>query len=291
MEYWLGWFHEGTEHIKEVAQAAERLGFTGIAMPDHVAIPKGYTSLHPSGERHIEYLTPFPDALITLATVAAVTTRLQLMTYVYVLPMREPFSVAKQAATLAMQSNYRFVFGVGTGWMLEEIALLGHEARRRGRRMDEMISILRDLWDDGVAAYEGEFFRFDTAGQFPKPERRIPIWVGGKSDVALRRAARSDGWAGMNYTMEEIPGLLAKLHSERQRYVDAQGDSGVPFRRLVIPQAVPSRDVYRRLEDWGIDGTVTMAWPLEDPRYSSLDAKRGALEAFAERFIAPHRER
>ncbi len=287
MDYWLGWFHEGTEHIKEVAQAAERLGFAGIAMPDHVAIPKGYTSAHPSGERHIEHVTPFPDALITLATIAAVTTRLQLMTYVYVLPMREPFSVAKQAATLAMQSDYRLVFGVGGGWMLEEIALLGHEARRRGRRMDEMIAIIRDLWDDGMAAFDGKFHRFDTVGQFPAPQRRIPIWVGGKSDVALRRAARNDGWAGMNYTMEEIPGLLATLNSERQRYVDAHGDTGLPFRRLVIPKAAPSRDLYRRLEDWGIDGTVTMAWPLEDPSFATLEAKLRALEAFAARFISP----
>jgi len=282
MEYWLGWFHDDYLQAKAIATAAEQMGFTGIALPDHVAIPKGYTSPHPSGERHIEHPTPFPDPLITIATMAAVTTRLRFLTYVYVLPMREPFSVAKQVATLAMQSNYRFVLGVGTGWMLEEIALLGHQARRRGRRMDEMIAIMRDFWDDGLAACQGEFYHFDVTGQFPVPARRIPIWTGGKSATALRRAARNDGWAGMNYDMGEIPGLLATLEVERLRYQERHGDSGEPFHRLVIPRAVPSRDVYRRLADWGIDSTIAIPWPIEDPRYAPLDAKLDAMQAFAQ---------
>ena len=285
MEYWLGWFHDDYLQAKAVAIAAEQMGFAGVALPDHVAIPQGYTSPHPSGERHIEHTTPFPDSLITIATMAAVTTRLRFLTYVYVLPMREPFSVAKQVATLAMQSNYRFVLGVGTGWMLEEIALLGHQAQRRGRRMDEMLTIMRDFWDDGVAASAGNFYRFDVTGQFPAPARRIPIWTGGKSNAALRRAARNDGWAGMNYDMEEIPALLATLDVERRRHLERHGDSGTAFHRLVIPRAAPSRDVYRRLADWGIDSTIAIPWPIEDARYAALEAKLDAMHTFAHHHI------
>jgi probable F420-dependent oxidoreductase len=285
MEYWFGYFHEGHEQVCEIARAAEAMGFAGFAVPDHVAIPRGYASMHPSGRRPFEHDTPFLDPLITLATVAAVTTRLRLLTYVYVLPLREPFSVAKQVGTLAMQSGYRMVLGVGSGWMVEEIALLGQEARDRGRRTDEMIAIMRDFWQDGLASAQGDFYRFETAGEFPVPQGPIPIWIGGKSKRALRCAARNDGWAGMDYTMEEIPRLLATLNTERQRYRDTHGDTGSSFYRFVIPQAPPSLDIYHRLEDWGIDGTMALPWPINDDRYASLAAKLDAMQAFADRFL------
>ena len=285
MEYWLAWFHAGSTHTKAVAQAAERLGFAGVAVPDHVAIPRSYQSVHPSGRRIIEHDTPYPDALVTIATMAAVTTTLEFMTYVYVLPMREPFSVAKQAATVAMLSDYRFALGAGAGWNIEEIELMGHDPRSRGKRTDEMLSIIRDFWDDGVAEFRGAHYQFGPVGQFPVPERRIPIWVGGKSDVALKRAARHDGWLGMNYPLEEIESLVGKLDHERQRHVDRHGDGDRPFRRYVLPEALPSQDVYRQLEDWGFDGAVVMAWPIEDPAYDSLDAKLEAMERFAEAHV------
>ena len=285
MEYWLAWFHAGNAHTKAVAQAAERLGFAGVAVPDHVAIPRDYQSVHPSGRRIIEYDTPYPDALITIATMAAVTTTLEFMTYVYVLPMRDPFSVAKQAATVAMLSDYRFGLGVGAGWHIEEIELMGQDPRSRGKRLDEMLSIIRAFWDDGVAEFCGAHYAFDPVGQFPIPERRLPIWVGGKSDVALKRAARHDGWLGMNYPLEEIRTLLTRLDDERQRHVDQHGDGGRAFRRYVLPEALPSTGVYRQLEDWGFDGAVVMAWPIDDPAYESLDAKLEAMENFASAHI------
>ncbi len=285
MEYWLAWFHEANEQAKPIAMAAERMGFAGIAVSDHVAIRADYASVHPSGERHIEHDTLIPECLITMATMAAVTTRLRFMSYVYVLPMREPFSVAKQAATLAMQSDYRLLLGVGTGWNVEEIELLGHDPRRRARRTDEMIAIMRDFWADGLAAFDGEFYRFDTVGQFPVPLCPIPIVIGGKSEGALRRAARNDGWAGMKYPMEEIRPLVTRLNAERRRHVDAHGEGGIPFRRYVMPDAVPSRDVYRQLEDWGFDGAVTMVWYAGDAQHTSLQAKLDAMQRFADRYI------
>jgi probable F420-dependent oxidoreductase len=285
MDYWLAWFHEENDQVRAVARAAERLGFRGIAVPDHVAIPVDYRSVHPSGHRVLEPETSYPDALITIASMAAVTTTLEFMTYVYVLPMRDPFSVAKQAATLAMQSGHRFGLGVGAGCNVEEIALLGHDPRNRGRRMDEMLAILRGLWQDGVTEFHGEHFDFGPVGQFPRPERRIPIWIGGKSDRALRRAAQHDGWVGMSYPMEEIQELLGKLDRERRRHLDRSGEGELPFRRFVLPLALPSPDVYRRLEDWGIDGSVVMAWVPGDPAHAPLEAKLEAMTRFSGEFI------
>ncbi|MBW2271338.1 MAG: TIGR03619 family F420-dependent LLM class oxidoreductase [Deltaproteobacteria bacterium] len=287
MEYWLSWFHQGNDHPRLVAQAAERMGFKGIAVPDHVAIPKDYQSVHPSGFRVLEPDIAYPDPLITMASMAAVTTTVEFMTYVYVLPMREPFSVAKQAATVAMLSDYRFGLGVGAGWNTEEIALLGYDPRSRGKRMDEMLTIMRDFWDDGEAEFEGEHYRFGPTGQFPVPKQRIPIWIGGKSDVALRRAARHDGWMGMSYPMDEIETLLAKLDVERKRHLDETGDAGdLPFRRFVMPLVEPSKAAYQQLEDWGIDGTVVMLWDPNDPVYRALEPKLEAMERFAAEYIA-----
>ena len=285
MEFWLGVFHEGNGQIKDIARAAERMGYAGIALPDHLAMPKGYVSVHPSGERHIEHDTPFPDPLITAATIAAVTTRLRVMTYVYIAPMREPLGIAKQVATLAAQSEYRFGFGVGAGWCEDEFRVLGQDFRTRGARLDEMLAIMRRLWEHGEADYAGRHYRFPVIGQQPTPERRIPVWVGGKSPAALARAARHDGWLGMNYPMDEVESLLRQLSEARSRHLDAGGTDHGDFRRFVIPLAAPSAAVYAQLAGWGVDGTVAMPWGVEDPAFATLDAKLDAMQRFADAFM------
>jgi len=216
------------------------MGFAGIALPDHVAMPKGYTAVHPSGERHIEHHTRFPDTLISAATILASTERLRVMSYIYVLPMREPFSVARQVATLCAQSGHRFDFGVGAGWCEDEFRVLGQDFHTRGARMDEMLAILRGFWEQGEFGFHGRFFDFPVVGQEPRPGQRVPVWIGGKSRAALRRAARHDGWLGMNYPMDEIRQLLATLREERQAWLEAGGTDHGNFRRFVIPIALPS---------------------------------------------------
>jgi probable F420-dependent oxidoreductase len=281
MDFWLAVMFEDNSQLLDIARAAEEMGYAGIAVADHVAVPHGFTSVHPSGENPFHHRTNFPDPLTTIAAMAAVTTRLRFMPYVYILPMREPFSVAKQAGTVAMLSDYRFVLGVGAGWLREEILLLGHEPRRRGKRMDEMIEIIRQFWDGGIAEFHGDFYDFGRASIFPAPDRRIPIWVGGKSDAALRRAARNDGWVGMNYDLDEIDHLLPKLRDERTRHIDAGGNADTPFETLVIANAVPTRDLYRSLADRGVTSTVCVGWALGDPSAATLSAKRASMEAFA----------
>jgi probable F420-dependent oxidoreductase len=284
VKHWLCLMFEDNSQLCDIARAAEEIGFHGIAVADHVAIPHGFASVHPSGENPFVPTTNFPDPFTTIAAMAAVTTRLNFLPYVYVLPARDPFAVAKQAGTVAMLSNHRFALGVGAGWLREEIALLGHDPANRGKRMDEMIQILRGFWDHGTTEFHGEFFDFGPTSMYPKPSGHVPIWVGGKSNAALRRAARNDGWLGMNYDLAEIDELLAKLADERKRVADERGHDH-PYETMVIPNAMPSRELNADMEGKGVTSTIALAWPVGDPGFASLDAKRDAMAAYAAQFL------
>ncbi|HEX7095592.1 MAG TPA: TIGR03619 family F420-dependent LLM class oxidoreductase [Acidimicrobiales bacterium] len=287
MRYWLCVMFEDNSQLLDIARAAEEIGFHGIAVADHVAVPHGFRSVHPSGENPFVPTTNFPDPFTTIAAMAAVTTRLHFLPYVYVLPLRDPFTVAKQAGTVSMLSNGRFVLGVGAGWLREEFELLGQDSRTRGQRMDEMIAILRGFWDHGTTEFHGRHFDFGPTSMYPKPDHHVPICVGGKSDAAIRRAARNDGWLGMNYDLDEIQVLLAKLREERKRVLDERGDDGRPFETLVIPNAMPTPELHAELEAQGVTSTIAVVWPQGDAAFATLDAKRAAMEAFADKFMRP----
>jgi probable F420-dependent oxidoreductase len=286
VDFWLSYIDEDPRQTIEVARMAEVAGFRGIALADHVAVPLRFDSMHPSGgPTPFDHRSDFPDPLVTAATVLASTTTLEVMTYVYVLPMREPFSVANQVATLDLLNPGRFRFGVGAGWLTEEIELLGHPVAGRGRRMDEMLEIIRRFWTEEEVAYHGEFFEFAPTGISPKPTGRVPIWVGGKSSAALDRATRQDGWLGMNYDLPEVHALLEDLSGRLDRRAQEGHSIAEEFEIFVIPNAEPTDALYRDLAARGVTATMGMAWGYNDRAFSSLDAKKGAIEAFAERFI------
>jgi probable F420-dependent oxidoreductase len=286
VEFWLTYIDEDPEQTLEVARLAEAVGYRGLALSDHVSVPLSFSSQHPSGgPTPFDHRTDFPDPLITAASILASTTKLEVMTYVYVLPMREPFSVANQVATLAQLSQGRFRFGVGAGWLSEEIALLGHPVRGRGRRMDEMLEIIQRFWSEDAVEFHGEFFDFEPTGIAPKPPGPVPIWVGGKSPAALARAARHDGWLGMNYDLPEIHELLAALADARAAHEAAGGKPREHFETFVIPNAEPSTELYEDLASRGVTSTVGSAWAYADRAFSSLEAKRDAISDFGARFI------
>ena len=287
MQFWQSLIFSEPGQLLTLAQLAEGFGYTGVVLPDHVALPERAASSYPYSEYELDPRAPFLDPWPAIAAMAAVTTRLRFSTYVYILPMRDPFSVAKQAGTVAMLSGYRFSLGVGAGWLREELELLGFDPARRGARMDEMIEVMRRFWSSGEAEFHGEFYDFDVAGMCPQPTQRIPIWVGGKSRAALRRAARNDGWLGMNYDLDEIDRLLVELGEARRSAADDGADPARPFETLVIPNAVPDRDLYARLADKGVTSTVCMGWDLGSSAAASLAAKRASMEAFAEQFLRP----
>lgn len=282
MDYWLYLTGEDERQFVDLARHAEAAGLRGMAIADHVAVPVAFDSGHPSGgETPFDHRSSFPDPLTSAAMILGATERLEVMTYVYILPMREPFSVAKQTSTLSALSDDRFRLGVGAGWLMEEIELLGYEVPRRGRRMDEMLEVMRAFWTQEEVEYHGEFFDFAPAGMAPRPEKPVPVWVGGKSRAALERSVRQDGWLGMNYDLPEVNALLASLAELRE----AAPPRDAPFEVFVIPNAEPTPGLHADLAGRGVTSTLAFAWAAGDPAFDSLAAKQKAIDAFAATYI------
>jgi probable F420-dependent oxidoreductase len=218
----------------------------------------------------------------SFAAMAAVTERVKFVCSVYVLPLRNPIEVAKQAATLAILSQGRFVLGAGVGWMREEFDIYGVDFASRGRRMDEMIEVMRGLWTGEMFEYHGEFFDFDRIVVSPKPSHPIPIYFGGAAPVALRRTARvGDGWLGAGNTPEEVPGVMAELARLRAE----AGRADEPLETLVGIYAEPDLDLFRRLEGSGMTGGIHLPFHFAFDGPSTLDQKKALMERFAERVI------
>lgn len=273
MEFWLAWFHETNKgaEVKEIARAAESLGYAGVALSDHVALPVEQASRHPL--RGIPYDPRIPniEPITTAATMAAVTETLQFMTYSYVMGMRDPFTVAKQAGALGDLTGNRFSLGITPGWNRDEIALLGHDPATRGKRFVESIDVIKGLWNQELFTYHGQQYHFDQVGLSPRPEFAPQIYVGGNSPAAIRRAADNAGWIGMNHPVEELRPLLSELAEL----------SGGRAQSYVIASEELSDAYLAQLADMGIRGVVLMPWPMDVPATVPLEDKIAAMQRIA----------
>jgi probable F420-dependent oxidoreductase len=177
----------GAAELVQVTQACEAAGFDYVAVCDHVAIP---------ADKAEAMSTEWWDTIATLAYLAAVTDRVRLLSHVYVLAYRHPLVAAKAWATLDALSGGRAILGVGAGHVEGEFAVLDVGFAERGRLLDEAIDAVRSALDEEFASHEGDAWEFDGVGARPRPvQERLPIWVGGSSMPAMRRAAeRGDGW-------------------------------------------------------------------------------------------------
>ena len=190
-------YREGPERVVELAKAIEQIGFDDLAMFDHVVM--GYATAARKAPMYPSQM-PILEAFVTLAYVAAVTSRVTLSTEVLVLPQRQATLVAKQVSTLDTLSGGRMRLGVGVGWQAAEYEALGEDFSTRGRRMDETIAYLRHCWGDERIQQRGARFLADEIAMEPKPPQggALPIWVGGLGAVALKRTGElGDGWMGM----------------------------------------------------------------------------------------------
>lgn len=192
----------GREELEAVARAADDAGFDYVAVCDHVAIP---------ADRAAGMSTTWYDTVATLGWLAAVTTRTRLLSHVYVVAYRHPLATAKAFATLDELSGGRVVLGVGAGHVDGEFDVLGVPFADRGALTDAAIDGIRRAWSDE--------FGWPGYGQRPRPRQQPggpPIWVGGSSPAALRRAAtRGDGWLPQGTTKADMPAAVARIHALR----------------------------------------------------------------------------
>jgi probable F420-dependent oxidoreductase len=279
-----------SEHLREIARAADRCGYDAVALSDHVVHPEQIQTPYPyteDGEPRWPAFTPWPDPWVTVGALSSVTTQLHFLSAIYVLPLRNPFVVAKAVGTAAVLSGGRVRLGIGAGWMRDEFELLGQPFARRGRRMDEMLELLGKLWQGGMVEHQGEFYSCPRLEMSPVPPAPIPVWAGGVSKPALRRAAtRADGWISDLHTEAELADLLSHLRALRSD----SARSGVPFAVAASCRDVFDLDGYRRLRELGVTHMITMPWLFHGAAQEDLVAKCAGLERFADETLRPLEE-
>src|SRR5438874_1362991 len=234
------------EALEAIVTRGEALGFASVMIADHLVFPLEIKSRYPYTVSGV-----FPgqgdalDQLSLMAFVAAKTSTLRLVTSVMIVPYRNPVVTAKALATIDVLSRGRVTVGVGVGWLREEFAALGSPAfDRRGAATDEYLRIFKTLWTQSPASFSGQFYRFDSIKCLPQPVQKPhpPIWVGGHSRAALRRAARhGDGWhpVGANPAAMLAPPEFKTLLDELRRLTEAEGRDP---RTLTISYKAPLYD-------------------------------------------------
>ncbi len=236
--------------IRDYAQAAEQLGYDHVLVFDHVL------GAHPDrfeGKFRPPYnnATPFHEPFVLFGYLAALTSKIELVTGILILPQRQTALVAKQAAEVDVLSNGRLRLGVGIGWNFVEYEALGENFRNRGRRIEEQVALLRKLWTEDLVDFDGKYDTIKQASINPLPvQRPIPIWMGGVVDAVLRRiAAIADGWFPQFQPGTESAETIQKLHG----YIRAAG---------------------RRVEDVGIEGRIGLYNTADDQFGAALDGWR-----------------
>jgi probable F420-dependent oxidoreductase len=297
MRFWLSLVSVAEiDQLVPVARFAEEVGFGGITAADHLVMPARIASKYPYTEDGAVFWpddTPWPDPWVTLATMGAVTSRIKLMTNIYLAALRDPFTAAKAVSTVAIFNEGRVVCGVAAGWIREEYELLGLDFASRGGRLDETITAMRGLWTGRKIAHRGAFFDFE-AMMCPAPRQPIPIWCGGGSKPAIRRAARNDGWLPLPMTLAEMRVAAAEIRALRQA-------AGLPADTLSIgfaPAEPVTPGLVRAAREIGIADIVVIGpWlphPWEAEQWTDrgddirdLEVKRKAMRRYAETVIAP----
>ena len=296
MRFWAGMAFSPPEHYVPLAKAADEAGVHGILMSDHVFYPRGLSTPYPysaDGSPIWAPETPWPDNWVTIGAMAAVTERIHFGTSVYIAPARDLFTVAKAVGTAAVLSENRVHLGLGAGWMREEFEQTGQRYENRGKRLDEMIPALRALWRGGWTEFHGEYYDFGPLQIEPAPSAPVPIWVGGHSEPAMRRAVTfGDGWIGNAYPLDEAERRVRDLRAR----LEAAGRGDDPFEILIGCYAPPTPENVAHLASLGVTGLLCSPWfvGMRDTSEvagvnsgTSLDAKIEATHRFAENVLTP----
>jgi probable F420-dependent oxidoreductase len=269
-----------------LAQAAEEAGYDGFSVPDSICYPRASDTHYPyTGDGNREFLEgkPFIETFMLMGMLGAVTTKINFNTFVVKLPIRHPVLVAKQLTSLAYMLEGRIHLGVGLSPWPEDFAVTGTEWKTRGKRLDEMIEIIRGLQGGEYFGYQGKHYEIPALKLCPVPSQPVPILIGGHAEPALRRAARvGDGWMHGGGPKEKLDDLLDKL----QRYRVEYGTDKKDFQIHVIDMGAFTLDGVKRLEDRGVTDCVVGFRDAYQPDTTTLEQKLGALRGFADQVLS-----
>jgi probable F420-dependent oxidoreductase len=286
MKFVLSTSFSSVAHLTRLAPVADTHGWHAMSFSDHVVNPQSIATPYPytaDGSRRWPAYTHWPDPWVMIGALATITEKLRFTNNIFVLPMRNPFLVAKAISTAAIVSNNRVTPAVGVGWSGDEFALMNTDFKTRGKRTDEMLEILRLLWTGEMVRYAGEHYQFDNLEMNPAPTEYIPIWIGGISEPAMRRAARlGDGWVTDLQTSAEIIDSIERIKAWRREY----GRDHLPFDVMATPSDAWNVEGYTRLADAGVTHILTMPWPFYHGETDDLDKKIDSMKRYADDIIS-----
>jgi probable F420-dependent oxidoreductase len=259
-----------------IATAAEEEGCESLWIVEHIVVPERYESVYPfdpSGKMGLSIDDDLPDPLIWLTWAAAATRTIRLGTGVMVLPLRNPVVLAKQLATLDRLSGHRIVAGIGTGWLAEEFDAVGVDFSRRGRLMDEHLTLLRQLWAPGGVDYASETRMMRRVHSRPRPAQGgVPLIFGGASSPMIRRAVEYGQGIHLNRT---TPSEVARIRAAVSAEAMKTGRDASAFEFTAI---APDRlDDAQALVDAGVTRLIVSVWD------GGVDRFRAAIRSYRER--------
>jgi probable F420-dependent oxidoreductase len=267
--------------ITTFARTAEACGFESLYVAEHVVVPAGYSSRYPysdTGRMTLPNDADIPDPLDLLAFIAGATSTLGLGTGLLVLPEHHPLQLAKRLATIDRLSNQRLVIGVGVGWLREELQAMDIDPSTRGARADECIEVMRILWRDDEATFNGRFFQFERACSFPKPRGgTIPIHIGGHSEAAATRAGR----VGNGFHPLGLDGDLLENRLDQMRAAAAEAGRDADAIELTLGGLLDQLDD-ERLATVEKHGAVRL---VLSTRERDIGKATDQLERFSDRYI------
>ena len=288
MKFWQSLAFVELEQMVELARFCEDLGFYGVSYGDHLVTTKDQVDEYryrDSGNIFWNPQTHWPDPWVMTAALAQATMRLQFLSTIYILPLRDPLSVAKALSTAAFLSQDRVTLGAGVGWQKAEFEMMGQDFHTRGKRADEMLEIIPRLLTGEMMEYHGRFYDIPPVKMSPGTARPLPIMIGGYAPAAMRRASRFDGWMATSHEEHEVYPLLETLRGIRQ----AHGGDHKPF-EIWTGVKNPGDGTHERLAAAGVTMVNGCNFLDQDGRttLSSIDDKKQRIETFARQFGVGH---
>jgi probable F420-dependent oxidoreductase len=271
-------------HYLPLARAADAAGWDAVCVPEGGPWTERTSVAYRGGARWWGADTPFLDPFVVIPAMAAVTQRVRFYPNVYKLPIRSPLLTARTVASASVLSGGRVGLGIGLGWNRDEFVALGVDYEERGGRTDEALEILKLLWSGEQVEYHGRYFDFAPLEQSPVPAGAVPIYVGGDTGPALRRAARfGDGWCSRAPEPDDVAALVPRL----ARALEEEGRSLEGFAVMAMCPSVQDADGFRRLAASGVNEVQVWPWLRYGLGLGDLPGKLDAVSRFAEEVIVP----